>query len=352
MNMPKKIIVAFDGTWNLPDQKPEIDGDASTNVVKLHDAILPSQKDGTLQKKIYVAGVGTDWYDKLEGGAFGVGLSKKIKDGYIALAKQYEEGDQVFIFGFSRGAYSARSLVGLIRNVGLLTKKHIDRIDEAYTLYRTRDSSADTENAKFFRQSYSREIQIHFLGVWDTVGALGVPFKSAEWFNHKYYEFHDTELSGIVRNAFHAVAIDEHRANYECTLWDPIAKPNQVMEQVWFCGAHANVGGGYADNSLSDIPLRWMANKAMECGLELNSKKIPRLPSDLPAITDSYQDFLGGTYRLLNARYFRTIGKTSFGQECIDDTVQQRVITVANYRPKNHVDVHLIGTYVPLNKIG
>ncbi|MCY1435519.1 hypothetical protein D9M71_516170 [compost metagenome] len=95
-----------------------------------------------------------------------------------------------------------------------------------------------------------------------------------------------------------------------------------------------------------------MANKAMECGLELNSKKIPRLPSDLPAITDSYQDFLGGTYRLLNARYFRTIGKTSFGQECIDDTVQQRVITVANYRPKNHVDVHLIGTYVPLNKIG
>jgi uncharacterized protein (DUF2235 family) len=77
--MPKKIIVAFDGTWNLPDQAPEIDGDASTNVVKLHDAILPTQKDGTVQKKIYVAGVGTDWYDKLEGGAFGVGLSKKSR---------------------------------------------------------------------------------------------------------------------------------------------------------------------------------------------------------------------------------------------------------------------------------
>ncbi|MCW8278836.1 DUF2235 domain-containing protein [Pseudomonas sp. PCH199] len=350
--MPKNIIVAFDGTWNLPDQKPEIDGDANTNVVKLHDAILASQKDGTVQKKIYIAGVGTDWYDKLEGGAFGVGLSKKIKEGYVELAKNYEEGDQVFIFGFSRGAYSARSLVGLIRNVGLLTKTHIDRIDEAYSLYRTRDSSADTENARFFRQSYSREIDIHFLGVWDTVGALGVPFKSAEWFNQEFYEFHDTELSGIVRNAFHAVAIDENRVNYECTLWDPIAKPNQVMEQVWFCGAHANVGGGYTDNNLSDVPLRWMASKIMDCGLELNPKKIPKQANALADITDSYEDFLGGTYRLLNARYFRPIGKTPFGQECFDDSVQQRVVASSTYRPKNPVDIYLVGTYIPVNKIG
>ncbi|MCK8669088.1 DUF2235 domain-containing protein [Pseudomonas azerbaijanoccidens] len=349
--MPKKIIVAFDGTWNLPDQAPEVDGDASTNVVKLHDAIVPSHKDGMVQKKIYVTGVGTDWYDKLEGGAFGVGLSKKIKEGYVALANSYEEGDQLFIFGFSRGAYSARSLVGLIRNVGLLKKTHIKRIDEAYTLYRTRDSSADTENARFFRQSYSREIDIHFLGVWDTVGALGVPFKSAEWFNHKYYEFHDTELSGIVRNAFHAVAIDEHRANYECTLWDPIAKPNQRMEQVWFCGAHANVGGGYTNNNLSDVPLRWMADKAMACGLELDWKKLPRPPKALPDITDSYTNFLGGTYRLLNARYFRPIGKTPFGQECFDDSVQQRVVASGVYRPKNHVDVYLAGSYRPVSKI-
>jgi hypothetical protein len=94
-----------------------------------------------------------------------------------------------------------------------------------------------------------------------------------------------------------------------------------------------------------------MANKAMECGLDLNPKKIPRPPNALPEITDSYQDFLGGTYRLLNARYFRPIGKTCFGQECIDDTVQQRVITVSNYRPKNHVDVYLAGVYKPVNKI-
>ena len=349
--MPKKIIIAFDGTWNLPDQAPEIDGDSSTNVVKLHDAILPAHKDGTVQLAVYIPGVGTDWYDKLEGGAFGVGLSKKIKEGYLALAKSYEDGDQVYIIGFSRGAYSARSLVGLIRNVGLLTKRHLNRIDEAYSLYRTRDSSADTENAQYFRQSYSREIEIHFLGVWDTVGALGVPFKSAEWFNHKYYEFHDTELSGIVRNAFHAVAIDEHRENYECTLWDPIAKPNQVMEQLWFCGAHANVGGGYADNNLSDIPLRWMANKAMDCGLELDPMKIPRQPKTLPDITDSYSDFLGGTYRLLNARYFRPVGTKTFGEECIDDSVQQRVTTVATYRPKNPVGVFLSGDYRPVNKI-
>lgn len=88
--MPKKIIVAFDGTWNLPDQAPEIDGNTSTNVVKLRDAVLPTHKDGTVQKTIYITGVGTDWYDKLEGGVFGVGLSKKIKEGYSELAKSYE----------------------------------------------------------------------------------------------------------------------------------------------------------------------------------------------------------------------------------------------------------------------
>jgi uncharacterized protein (DUF2235 family) len=239
----------------------------------------------------------------------------------------------------------------MIRNVGLLTKTHLKRIDDAYSLYRNRDSSADTENARFFRQSYSREINIHFLGVWDTVGALGVPFKSAERFNHQYYEFHDTELSGIVRNAFHAIAIDEHRENYVCALWCPIAKPNQVMEQVWFCGAHANVGGGYAKNALSDIPLRWMANKIMDCGLELDPNKIPREPKTIPQITDSYSEFLGGTYRLLNSRYFRTIGNTQFGQECFDESVQQRVIAMGNYRPKNKVHVYLSGSYCPVNKI-
>ncbi|MGY2259680.1 DUF2235 domain-containing protein [Pseudomonas sp. SDO55104_S430] len=349
--MPKKILVAFDGTWNLPDQAPEIDGDSSTNVVKLQEAVLPKHTDGTVQKTIYVPGVGTDWYDKLEGGAFGVGLSKRIKQGYLELAKIHEDGDEVFVIGFSRGAYSARSLVGLIRNVGLLTRKNVKHIDEAYSLYRTRDSSADTENARFFRQRYSKEIGIHFLGVWDTVGALGIPFKSAEWFNHTFYEFHDTELSGIVRNAFHAVAIDENRANYECTLWDPIAKPNQVMEQVWFCGAHANVGGAYANNDLSDVPLRWMADKAATCGLELDPNKIPPPPKVLADITDSYESFLGGTYRLLNARYFRPIGKTPFGQECFDDSVQQRVATIGNYRPKNPVDIFLTGTYRPVKKI-
>jgi len=349
--MPKKIIVAFDGTWNLPDQTPEIDGNTSTNVVKLRDAVLPNHKDGTVQKTIYITGVGTDWYDKLEGGVFGVGLSKKIKEGYSELTKSYEEGDQVYIIGFSRGAYSARSLVGMIRNVGLLTKTHLKRIDDAYNLYRNRDSSADTENAKFFRQSYSREINIHFLGVWDTVGALGVPFKSAERFNHQYYEFHDTELSGIVRNAYHAIAIDEHRENYVCALWSPIAKPNQVMEQVWFCGAHANVGGGYPKNTLSDIPLRWMASKIMDCGLELDPNKIPRQPKSIPDITDSYSEFLGGTYRLLNSRFFRTIGNTQYGQECFDESVQQRVVASGTYRPKNKVDPYLSGPYRPVNKI-
>lgn len=143
--------------------------------------------------------------------------------------------------------------MAFVRNAGLLRREHIGRVSEAYALYRTRDEGADSENARFFRGKYSQEIEIHFLGVWDTVGALGVPVESFDWFNKSYYQFHDTELSGIVKNAFHAIAIDEHRRNYQCTLWDPKGKPNQRIEQTWFSGAHANIGSGYSSDLLSDL---------------------------------------------------------------------------------------------------
>jgi len=347
----KKIIILFDGTWNTPDTGPDVDGDSSTNVWKLYDAILHKDAEGMMQDKWYEEGVGTKWYNKLRGGAFGVGLSEKIQAGYKHLVKTYEDGDQIFVFGFSRGAYSARSLVGLIRNAGLLKKENIRRVSEAYSLYRTRDEGADTENARFFRGKYSQEVRIHFLGVWDTVGALGVPIESFAWFNKAYYQFHDTTLSGIVANAFHAIAIDEHRKTYRCTLWDPKEKPNQRIEQAWFSGAHANIGGGYANNTLSDIPLRWMMEKARSCGLSLDQSMIPELPHALPPITDSYKNFLGGAYSRFEPRHFRTIGATPFGQELIDTTVVQRSKTDPNYRPKNEVQSNLIGDITPLRRI-
>jgi uncharacterized protein (DUF2235 family) len=350
-DMPKKIIISFDGTWNTPDPNPEVDGNGSTNVQKLHESILSADAEGVKQDKWYEAGVGTKWYNKIRGGAFGVGLTEKIQDGYKQLINTFEEGDQIFIFGFSRGAYTARSLVGLIRNSGLLKPEHAKRARDAYSLYRTRDEGADTENAKFFRKKYSREVSIHFLGVWDTVGALGIPLESFDWFNKSFYQFHDTELSGIVKNAFQALAIDEHRKSYSATLWDPKEKPNQEVEQTWFSGAHGNIGGGYSDKHLSDISLRWMIVKAQEAGLVLDQNKISGFPKVLPSITDSYKDFLGGAYSKFEPRYFRTIGVTPHGQESIDTTVLQRVRADPDYRPKNDVQTHLIGDIKPIGRI-
>jgi uncharacterized protein (DUF2235 family) len=143
--MPKKIIISFDGTWNTPDTRSEIKGSKSTNVWKLHASILPADNNGVLQDSWYDKGVGTAWYDRLAGGAFGVGLSEKILDGYRQLVRTY---------GFSRGAYTARSLVGLIRNAGLLKPEHLDLTNEAYSLYRTRDEGADSERARLFRDSF------------------------------------------------------------------------------------------------------------------------------------------------------------------------------------------------------
>ena len=154
-----------------------------------------------------------------------------------------------------------------------------------------------------------------------------------------------------MKNAFHAVAVDEHRKTYQCTLWDPIEKPNQNMEQVWFCGAHANVGGGYSNSTLSDLTLRWMMEKAQQQGLNLDQHKMPAVPQGMPPITDSYKDFLGGAYSRFEPRYYRAIGATAFGQEQIDASVAQRARLDHNYRPKNDVGDNLIGAVKPTRRI-
>jgi uncharacterized protein (DUF2235 family) len=331
----KKIVICLDGTWNTPDNNPEVDGNTSTNVWTLHNSLRDSDSQQIHQIKCYETGVGTHWYDKVRGGVFGVGLSDKIKDGYKCLANHYEQDDEIYIFGFSRGAYTARSLVGLIRNSGLIKSDNIDLVDEAYSLYRTRDEGPDAENAKFFRSKYCHEPEIKFLGVWDTVGALGVPVESFDWFNKRYYEFHDTELSGIVRNAFQALAIDEHRKTYQCALWDPKKKLNQRIEQVWFSGAHADIGGGYSDSNISDIPLQWMMDRATECGLEFKEDGAPPEPAGFAPLHDSYKQFLSGAYSMFEQRYYRPVLETKFGGESIDSSAIFRAKTDGSYWPKN-----------------
>ncbi len=300
--MAKRIAICFDGTWNTPDNKGDLDhlertdhrdeiwfervnknAGVETNVCRLYRSVLTispgDAKDGIAQIKWYDKGVGTEWYDRISGGAFGTGLSRKIREGYKFLSSNYDDGDEIFVFGFSRGAYTARSLVGMIRNCGLLppASLQLDQPDdnlhllEAYEIYRTRDKDADSMRALTFRRKYgARLIDIKFLGVWDTVGALGIPIESFGEFNKEQFEFHDTELSGIVKNAYHAIAVDEHRKPYAATLWDPKTKPDQTIEQRWFIGAHADVGGGYPSRKLSDLTIEMAAREG--AGLRLGAR--------------------------------------------------------------------------------
>ena len=339
--MTTRFVLCFDGTWNSPGDDPKAPTTVETNVVRFYEAVrsgvLP---DRSTQTKWYDQGVGTNWYDKIAGGAFGFGLDQKIRDGYEFLVENYpypEPGDQqVYILGFSRGAYTARSLVGMIRKVGLLLPENVHRVDDAYALYRNRDASADTAEAKTFRDRFSRPIRIKFLGVWDTVGALGIPVSALEWLNSAVYSFHDTELSGIVENAAHAVAIDEHRVDYQVTLWQQIAKTGQSVEQRWFIGAHADVGGGYASRDLSDITLSWMQAKARAAGLAIDPAGIPAItaPNWRGAVTDSYSAFLDGLYAATHPPYHRPIDLSAANQT-MDVKVQERVRDDPTYRPEN-----------------
>ncbi|MER7786997.1 DUF2235 domain-containing protein [Streptomyces sp. NPDC097640] len=272
--MPKRLVVCCDGTWNTPDQT-EDRRPCPTNVTKLALTVASEDSGGNRQCVYYHRGVGTSRKDRLRGGAFGIGLSRNVFDAYRFLIDNYEPGDHLYFFGFSRGAFTARSIVGMLRNCGILRRENADRIAEAWALYRSSADQPTGVAASLFRRAYSYDPRIRFIGVWDTVGALGVPALGPRWMrpvvrrlNHRW-EFHDTKLSTRVDGAFHALAIDERRAAFEPTLWhQQPGVQGQELKQVWFSGVHCDVGGGYTDTSLSDIALLWMVEQAREYGLE------------------------------------------------------------------------------------
>jgi uncharacterized protein (DUF2235 family) len=273
--MKKRLLVFCDGTWNREDAP------AVTNVCKLREAVDESEGAAVRQHVHYEPGVGTRRWERIRGGAFGVGLSRNVQECYAWLVDRYEPGDELFFFGFSRGAFTARSLAGLVRNSGILRPEHRDMVKEAYALYRSpkREDAPGARAAETFRREHSHpDAEITFIGVWDTVGALGIPIDhfrppllSRRW------TFHDTTLSRFVLNAYHAISIDERRRPFVPTLWvkksadgAPEEPPaHQTVSQVWFAGVHSDVGGGYPDPSLSEIPLLWIADRARACGLVL-----------------------------------------------------------------------------------
>lgn len=324
--MSKRIIVCCDGTWNTPDQRE--DGKVCpTNVVKIASAIAPMARDGTSQIVFYHTGVGSSAGTDLShwvGGAFGVGLSEIIQSAYHFLVNNYTDDDELYLFGFSRGAYAARSLAGFIRNCGLLRKLYTEKIPDAYGLYRRSDASAETDGneAIAFRRSFSREVKIKFIGVWDTVGALGIPDHIMSQLTEDLWQFHDVKLSRSVEHAYQALAIDEHRTDFQPTLWEqqPDAG-NQKLEQVWFAGVHCNVGGGYLDGELSDIAFLWMQEKAQACGLECDQAYIGAkiAPNSAGALRDSKT----GLFHL-RPDFIRPIGKGLRTNEFVHRTAVDR----------------------------
>lgn len=330
------LVLAFDGTWNQPDFDHS-DGDQSTNVYKLYQALNPVSKKGEVQLKFYYPGVGTGILDRLRGGLFGKGLSDKIIEGYDCLVRNYRPGDKVVLVGFSRGAYTARSLAGMIERLGLIRDRSVGSSELAYQFYR----QGSRDQQKKFKKVYARPIKIEAIAVWDTVGALGVPLNLMSRVNQRYFEFHDTRLGKSVNFAYQALAIDEHRADYRPTLWQGRSGQDTRIKQCWFAGAHSDIGGGYSDARLSDISLGWMIDSLTEVGLDFEqSGSLGSWVSD-PVPVDSFSLFLNGIYALTNERFLRPIGFGVESQESIDPTVFD-LINRTQYRPMNKLGEQIL----------
>jgi uncharacterized protein (DUF2235 family) len=291
----KRIVICCDGTWNKADQANDQGKPIPTNVVRIAYRVANSDAKGTPQIIFYDQGVGTgNLLDRVWGGATGEGLEENIFEAYRFLVANYEKDDEIYLFGFSRGAFTARSIAGLIRNSGILKRTHILSYPKALELYLHRDQNPDDTVSRKFREEHAvlPDTPIKFIGVFDTVGARGIPTKHITLTKHAQskYEFHDAELSGSVEHAYHALALDEHRSQFEPTLWTNAPKPlrhdpakTQKIEQVWFCGAHSDIGGGYVPwdrkiKSLSDVPLKWMIAKAQGAGLAFDQPVMANFP--------------------------------------------------------------------------
>jgi uncharacterized protein (DUF2235 family) len=261
----KRIAIFADGTWNSPERG------GATNVLRMTRAVKP-QTEAAKQVAFYDWGVGTD-RKKLMGGISGVGIDKNIMDCSRFIVHNYDPGDQLFFFGFSRGAYTVRSLAGFIRNCGLLQRPHANKIGDAFRLYRkrTKASGPNESEARSFRRKYAVAdiTPIEFVGAWDTVGALGIPVPFWGTLNDRKFLFHDTEPSKIVQHARHAVSMDENREDFAPVLWSD--KPSIDLLQVWFAGVHSDVGGGYRNRGLSDCASSWMVGEASKLGLQFES---------------------------------------------------------------------------------
>ena len=231
-----------------------------------------------------------------------------MQQAYRFLALNYEPGDRIAMFGFSRGAFTVRSLAGLVNLAGLLRKGDLDRMKEVWDYYRTKPAERRKDQIDI-RWIAERQPGVDLLGVWDTVGALGIPGNFLGQIGRRRHEFHDVTLGAGVRRAFQALAIDEHRRNFLPSIWDTSgASDKQEVEQAWFAGAHSNVGGGYPDPTLSDQAFLWMVDKAkplLAFDEDYLDRRVEKLDSDL--MRGLLVDSRRGIWRFLGKAQ-RTIG--------------------------------------------
>lgn len=330
--MAKRIVICADGTWNKPEVDPK--KDFPTNVLKFARSICPVAADGTQQQVFYDWGVGS-YYNAAIGGATGLGVHKNIMDGYRYIIQNYSDGDEIFLFGFSRGAYTVRCLCGLINNCGILKRAHANRVQEAFNLYKKTGAASKPNGQKSidFRASFShKDRHVKFVGVWDTVGAMGIPISFLGIFEDKD-EFFDSKLGRNVEVARHAIAIDEHRTDFEPTIWEP--RPGIDIKQTWFAGVHCDVGGSYQPDKqgllASDEPMLWMVNEALGFGLDFEKYWTSTQESvDLPQLNNSMRWF----YRIKDKKLLRPIDHGK-GKVLIHHSVKKRWDNDPKYRPDN-----------------
>ena len=332
----KRIVVCADGTWNERDQLDESTGKRRpTNVTKLARAVLPQASDGTSQVVFYDEGVGTSGgVDKLTGGAFGRGIERNVRDIYRFLVYNYQDGDQIYLFGFSRGAFTVRTLAGFMNKVGLLGKGDDYYVPDLYACYERSDAPGSPRWEQAFRNVKARREcpPILMVGVWDTVGALGAPGLLGRVANRGKYQYHDVSLNPRIRNAFHALAIDEQRSPFAPDLWQRPAGWQGRLEQVWFAGVHSNIGGGYTPDGLANEALHWMVEQAEQLGLQFDASYLAFFA---PVYGSELKDSMTATYRVMG-RHVRELGAHAAHGEAVHQAAVDRFRDArCNYRPAN-----------------
>ena len=321
--MPKNIVVFSDGTGQ------EGGKGNNTNVYKLFNLV----EDRTAEQiTFYDRGLGTGWR-KITGNISGMGISQNIYECYRFIFENYMAGDNIFLFGFSRGATTVRSLSAFIHLFGILPKSRPELIIHAYKIYKIEDKEERKKQADdLVARNHNHWTRIKFVGVWDTVDALGLPVKSlstlVDWLPFFRHKFHNLALSESVENARQALAIDDERLTFHPKIWDKeINIKYQSMKQVWFGGMHTDVGGGYKEQDLSDIPLIWMVEEAKEFGLRIfPNHKVKTNPDENGFMHNSREGFPGSLFR----KATRTWDSQSHGNPVIHESVLLRKLNTDN----------------------